>query len=49
MNNPEYEISKAYIFTNYDVRTEGKMVYLPVYMSMFIHDDTELPILEPLI
>ena len=49
VDNPEYEISKAYVFTNYDVKTEGKMVYLPVYMSMFVQDDTELPVLEPLI
>lgn len=47
--NPEYEISKAYVFTNYDVETDGKMVYLPVYMSMFISDDTPLPVLDPII
>ena len=44
-DNPEYEINTAYVFTNYDVRTEGKMIYLPVYMSMFIQDDTPLPVL----
>lgn len=49
VDNSEYEISKAYVFTNYDVRTEGKMVYLPVYMSMFVQDNAELPVLEPLI
>ena len=48
-DNPEYEINTAYVFTNYDVRTEGKMIYLPVYMSMFIQDDTPLPVLEPII
>ena len=47
--NPEYEINKAYIFTNYDVRTDGKIIYLPVYMSMFIQDDTPLPVLKPII
>ena len=47
-DNPEYEINKAYVFTNYDVKTEGKMIYLPVYMSMFIQDDAGLPVLEPL-
>ena len=46
-DNPEYEIKTAYVFTNYDVKTEGKMVYLPVYMSMFIQDDTPLPVLKP--
>lgn len=49
VDNSEYEISKAFIFTNYDVRTEGKMVYLPVYMSMFVQDNAELPVLKPLI
>ena len=39
----------AYIFINYDVKAEGKMIYLPVYMSMFIQDDTPLPVLEPII
>ena len=48
-DNPEYEINTAYVFTNYDVRTEGKMIYLPVYMSMFIQDDTPLPVLRPII
>ena len=48
-DNPEYEINTAYVFTNYDVRTEGKMIYLPVYMSMFIQDDTPLPVLKPII
>ncbi len=48
-DNPEYEIKTAYVFTNYDVKTEGKMVYLPVYMSMFIQDDTPLPVLRPII
>ncbi len=47
-DNPEYEISKAYVFTNYNVKTEGKMIYLPVYMSMFIRDEAKLPVLEPL-
>ena len=49
VNNPEYEISKAYIFTNYDVKEEGKLIYYPVYMSMFIQDDTVLPVLEPIV
>ena len=47
--NPEYEISKSYIFTNYDVKAEGKIIYLPIYMSMFIQDDPSLPILNPLL
>ena len=48
VSNTEYDIETAYIFTNYDVKTDGKMVYMPVYMSMFIKDDSELPTLKPL-
>lgn len=46
--NPEYEINKAYVFTNYDVKTDGKMIYLPIYMSMFVRNDTPLPVLDPI-
>lgn len=48
-DNPEYEINKAYVFTNYDIRTEGKMIYLPVYMCMFLKESTSLPVLNPII
>lgn len=44
--NTEYEIEKAYILSNYDIHTEGKMHYYPVYMTMFITDDKEIPILK---
>lgn len=47
--NPEYEINKAYVFTNYDVKTDGKMIYLPIYMSMFVRNDTPLPVLDPIL
>ncbi len=40
---------KAYVFTNYDLKADGKMIYLPVYMSMFIREDTPLPVLDPII
>ncbi len=44
--NSEYEIETAYILTNYDVETDGKIVYLLVYMSMFITEGADLPVLE---
>ena len=44
--NKEYEVKKAYVLSNYNVKKEGKIVYLPVYMSMFISDDATLPILR---
>lgn len=45
----EYEIDKAYVLTNYNVSVDDKLIYMPVYMSMFIYDDSKLPILEPLL
>ena len=47
INNPEYEIGFACIFTNCNVQVKGKRVYLPVYMSAFIEDSLALPILDP--
>ena len=44
--NKEYEVEKAYVLSNYNVKTEGEIVYLPVYMTMFIGDDAALPVLE---
>ena len=46
VSNKEYEVEKAYVLTNYDVKIEGNITYLPVYMSMFINDKAVLPILE---
>ena len=47
INNPEYEIGFACIFANCNVQVKGKRVYLPVYMSAFIEDSLDLPILDP--
>lgn len=44
--NKEYEVEKAYVLSNYNVKTEGEIVYLPVYMTMFISDDAALPVLK---
>ncbi len=46
--NPEYEIQTALTLANCNVSQAGKLVYLPVYMSTFVRDDTELPILQPI-
>lgn len=35
----EYDIGEAYIFTNDNVKTDGKLTYLPIYMSMFLRED----------
>lgn len=49
--NIEYNVEKAYVLTNYDIHKQSneKITYLPIYMSMFIKDDTKLPILEPVL
>lgn len=44
-SNAEYEVEKAYVFANCDVRTEGKYIYMPVYMCAFISNEAELPVL----
>lgn len=46
--NPEYAVQTAVVLANCNISQEGKMVYLPVYMSAFIRDDTELPVLRPI-
>ena len=35
----EYEIEQAYVFTNDNVKTVGKITYFPIYMSMFLQED----------
>ena len=47
IDNKEYEIETAYTFANCNVSRDGKMVYFPVYMSTFIRDSIQLPILNP--
>lgn len=36
---PEYGIQEAYVFTNDNVKADGKLIYLPIYMVMFLQDD----------
>ena len=45
--NEEYDVEKAYVLSNYDIKVEGKITYLPVYMCMLIKDNTPLPVLDP--
>lgn len=39
LNLTEYNISKAYILSNANIHVEGKKIYLPVYMIMFLEKD----------
>ena len=44
MSNPEYEIKKAYVLCNDNIKTNGSICYLPIYMTMFIrNNDKDLP------
>ncbi len=47
-SNNEYGIQTAYILANCNVSSEGKMIYLPVYLCTFIRDELHLPILPPI-
>ena len=39
LNVKEYGIEEAFIFTNDNVKVEGKLNYLPIYMVMFLEDE----------
>ena len=48
MNNPEYDIQKAYVLSNYNISSEGNVIYLPIYLAAFIQDTQQLPVLSPI-
>ncbi len=39
MSVKEYGIKKAYVFTNANVKADGALTYLPIYMVMFLKKD----------
>ena len=39
MNTKEYGIEEGFIFTNDNVKIDGKLNYLPMYMVMFLRDE----------
>lgn len=36
INSHEYDIRKAFVLCNGNIRMDGKIIYLPIYMTMFI-------------
>lgn len=44
LNSPEYQIEKAYIFSNYNVSRENKKIYMPIYMTMFLENKKQEPL-----
>lgn len=43
MDVPNYAIDEAYVLSNYNVEVKGNITYYPIYMLMFITDETILP------
>ena len=41
MSNPDYAIPTGYVFQNDNVKADGKIVYLPVYMLMFLQKEQD--------
>lgn len=39
MNVSNYPMEEAFVLSNYNVEVAGKLVYYPIYMLMFIHED----------
>ena len=40
MSVSEYGIEEAYVFTNDNVKAAGKLTYFPIYMAMFLQNDS---------
>lgn len=43
MNSTTYQVSKAYVLCNDNVKKVEKITYLPIYMLMFIKNEQKLP------
>lgn len=44
LNNSLYEISNAFVFSNNNVSSNGKIIYLPIYMIMFLKRNKSLDV-----
>lgn len=45
MDCGEYDIPEAIIFNNDNIRVEGKYIYAPIYMAMFLEKNDDTPVL----
>ena len=43
LSNPQYDIPSALVLSHENLREDGKVSYLPIYMTMFLGETTELP------
>lgn len=41
MSNSEYNMKEAFVFSNCNIQKEGKITYLPVYMTGFLTENKE--------
>ena len=41
MQNENYQLNEAVVFSNSNVERNGKIIYLPIYMLMFL-EETEI-------
>lgn len=48
LNNEEFDIPEAMVFSGYNVSRKERTRYLPIYMCTFVTNDVELPVLRPL-
>ncbi len=39
LENAEFEMEEAFVFANCNIKTEGKITYLPIYMASFIDEN----------
>jgi uncharacterized protein len=44
IQNPDYNISRAYVLCNDNINVKGKILYIPMYMLMFIKKEDSAPI-----
>ena len=48
MSNSNYTISKAYVLSNSNIRQDDRIIYMPIYLTMYISDKTSIGILPKL-
>lgn len=46
--NKEFDIHRAYVLANCNLSSDGVLQYLPIYMTMFIRDEFQMPVLPPI-
>ena len=46
VSNPEYEVNEAFVLANCNIRSEDRIMYLPVYMAMFLSNTDDKLILK---